>query len=202
MLQAIVCGYLGADAECKSENGKEFTTFRVAHTDRWQDANGNQREATQWVDIILNGHPNVVNYLKTGTLVYVSGHCRLRCYSSAAARSFVAGMTISATHIELLGGQTDAIPRKLYSQDGTMHDVNKYFHCDAPGEILNNGKGKYFAVDDNGWVLPLADAPEDIQKQVTQVDGSAQLNQAQQEQNQPANTEAKQKTTNSKRSAK
>lgn len=164
MLQATICGYLGADATVKNENGREFTTFRVAHTDRWTDAAGQTKETTQWIDVILGGRPAVVSYLKAGTLVYVSGHTRLRCYSSEKARGFVAGMTISAVHIELLGGKTDPVPRRLYDSDGAIHDVIKYFHTDAPGTILMNQRGDRFAVDDNGWVLPMADAPADVQQ--------------------------------------
>lgn len=164
MLQATIAGYLGADAETKSENGKEFTTFRVAHSERWTDGNGQARESTQWVDVIMTGRPNVAAYLKGGTLVYVSGHARLRCYSSEKARGFVAGLTISAVHIELLGGKTDAVPRRLYDNDGVMHEVNKYYHTNMAGGILMNQRGDRFAVDDNGWVLPMQEAPSDVQQ--------------------------------------
>lgn len=174
MLQCTVAGYLGADAEIKSENGKEFTTFRVAHSDRWTDANGQTKESTQWVDVILSGHPKVAEFLRKGTLVYCSGHCRLRCYSSEKARGFVAGITISATSIELLGGNSDAIPARLYSANGTMHNVIKYYHTDAAGEVLTNGRGKQFAVDDNGWVLPLEQAPADVQQQAQQAETTDQ----------------------------
>lgn len=164
MFQSIVCGYLGADAEAKDENGNVFITFRVAHTDRWKDTAGNQKESTQWIDCIMSGHPAVFDYLKQGTLVYVSGHARLRCYSSAAARSFVAGCTISVVTLELLGGSGDAVPRRLFSHDGKQHDVQKFFHTDCPGEVLTNGRGKEFAVDDNGWVLPMEDAQQQMQQ--------------------------------------
>lgn len=165
MLQAMCCGYLGADAEKKSENGREFTTFRVAHTDRWTDQQGVQHDSTQWVDVILNGHPNVADYLKAGTLVYVAGHMKLRCYSSEKARGFVAGVTISATSIELLGGQGDVVPRRLYDAAGTMHNVTKYYNTDVRGEVLTNGRGKSFHVDDNGWVFPLeGDTQQSLQK--------------------------------------
>lgn len=176
MLQAIVCGYLGADAVTKNENGREFTSFRVAHSDRWTDANGNPQESTTWVDVILNGRPKVTEFLKAGTLVYVSGHTRLRCYSSEKARGFVAGMTISAVHIELLGGKTDEVPRRLYDEDGVMHEVQRFFHTQMAGGILMNQRGDKFAVDDNGWVLPMADAPTDVQQASEPATSSSQTN--------------------------
>lgn len=174
MLQAIVCGYLGADAECKTEQGREFTTFRVAHSDRWVDADKQTHESTTWVDCIMSGHPNVAEYLKQGTLVYVSGHVKLRAYSSEKVRAFVAGMTISVVTVELLGGGSDAVPRRLFDRAGVMHDVKKYYFTDAPGEILTNGRGKEFAVDDNGWVFPMEIAQQQMQAQDAQQQSQGQ----------------------------
>lgn len=190
MLQSFVIGYLGADAEVKGENGKEFTTFRVAHSERWKGADGVEHDTTQWVDVILNGKPNVVEYLKAGTLVYAAGHCKLRCYSSEKARGFIAGITISAVTIELLGGQSDLVPKKLYSSDGKMHDIFKYYYCqDTRGEVLTNGRGKEYAVDDNGWVLPLEQAQAQVAAQEAE-----QAQQAEQSQ-QAEQTRQAQKTT-------
>ena len=168
MLQASVVGYLGADAEVKSVNGQEFTTCRVAHTDRWKDQAGQTHESTQWVDLTINGRPNVVEYLKQGTLVYAAGHVKLRCYSSEKARGFVAGLTISVVTIELLGGNSDAVPARLYDTSGNMVDVVKYYHCELSGAQLTNGRGKFFVSDDNGWVLPLQQAPTEVQQAVNQ----------------------------------
>lgn len=168
MLQASVCGYLGADAEVKSVNGQEFTTCRVAHTDRWKDQSGQTHESTQWVDLTLNGRPAVVDYLKQGTLVYAAGHVKLRCYSSEKARGFVAGLTISVVTIELLGGNSDVVPARLYDSAGNMVDVTKYYHCELSGAQLTNGRGKLFVSDDNGWILPIQQAPTEVQQAVSQ----------------------------------
>ena len=168
MLQASVVGYLGADAEVKNVNGQEFTTCRVAHTDRWKDQSGQTRESTLWIDLTLNGRPNVVDYLKQGTMVYAAGHVKLRCYSSEKARGFVAGLTISVVTIELLGGNSDAVPARLYDTSGNMVDVVKYYHCELSGAQLTNSRGKLFVSDDNGWVLPLQQAPAEVQQAMGQ----------------------------------
>lgn len=168
MLQASVVGYLGADAEVKNVNGQAFTTCRVAHTDRWKDQAGQTHESTQWIDLTLNGKPAVVDYLKQGTMVYAAGHVKLRCYSSEKARGFVAGMTISVVTIELLGGNSDAVPTRLYDASGNMVDVVKYYHCELSGAQLTNGRGKLFVSDDNGWVLPIQQAPAEVQQAMNQ----------------------------------
>ena len=196
MLQAIVCGYLGADAERKTEQGREFTTFRVAHSDRWVDANQQTHESTTWVDCIMSGHPNVAEYLKQGTLVYVSGHVKLRAYSSEKVRAFVAGMTISVVTVELLGGGSDAVPRRLYDKAGIMHEVRKYYYTDTPGEVLTNGRGREFAVDDNGWVFPMEEAQKQMQAQGAQWQGLDKSDASAADGSEPSGSESKNTKSN------
>lgn len=155
MLQQIVIGNLGSDAEFKSENGHEFTTFRVAHTDSWNDANGQRQSRTQWIDIIMNGKPNVLPYLRRGTMVCVIGSVSTRVYPSAKDRCWKAGLTINAYRIELLGGNPDPVPRQLFDESGAIHDVSKFYHTDVVNSILMNSRGEQFQVDENGWIFPI-----------------------------------------------
>lgn len=158
MLQAMLIGNLGADCQLQESNGRKFTTARVAHNERWTDAAGQVHDQTQWVDIILNDHPKVAEFLKAGTQVFVIGNVQTRVYSSQKDRCMKAGITISVRHIELIGGRSDEVPAKLYDQNGVMHDVMKYYHTDLAGGVLVSQRGQQFAVDDNGWVLPMEQA--------------------------------------------
>lgn len=158
MLQAMLIGNLGADCQLQEANGRKFTTARVAHNERWTDAAGQVHDQTQWVDIILNDHPKVAEFLKAGTQVFVIGNIQTRVYSSQKDRCMKAGITISVRHIELIGGRSDEVPAKLYDQNGVMHHVMKYYHTDLAGGVLMSQRGQQFAVDDNGWVLPMEHA--------------------------------------------
>ena len=82
MLQTTIIGFLGADAECKVYNAKEFTTFRVSHSDKWKSEDGVTHEQTTWVDCVINGKPPVLPFLKKGTQVLCQGSTSLRIYSS------------------------------------------------------------------------------------------------------------------------
>lgn len=155
MLQQIVIGNLGSDAEFKNENGHEFTVFRVAHTESWNDAAGQKQSRTQWVDVIMNGKPNVLPYLKRGTMVCAIGSLTTRVYSSAKDRCMKAGLTINAVRVELLGGSTESIPRNLYDQNGQLHEVQKFYHTDVTECTLMSQRGETFLVDPNGWVAPV-----------------------------------------------
>ena len=108
MFRVEVIGNLGADAQVKSENGKEFVSFNVAHTDRWTDNTGTTHETTQWVSCIINdAKSKVVQYLTKGKQVFVRGEARLRVYSSEQARATVAGITVRVREIELVGGRSE-----------------------------------------------------------------------------------------------
>lgn len=161
MLQSILIGHLGADAVAKNDNGKEFIAFRVANTDKWTNASGQVNEKTTWVDCVMNGRPKVFDFLKKGQMVYVAGSVSLRVYSSAKDRCMKAGLTINVKQIELLGGRTDDVPSKLFTEDGkTEINVGKFFYAPqvqrSPAEpetmVLVSRSGERFLADRDGWV--------------------------------------------------
>lgn len=165
MLQAMLIGNLGADCEKKEANGRKFTTARVAHNERWTDASGQVHDNTSWVDLILSDWPAVAEYLKAGTSVFVVGNIQTRVYSSAKDKCMKAGITISVRHIELLGGRSDVVPSRLYDEQGIQYDVVKYYHTDLAGGVLMSMRGAQFAVDDNGWVMPMEQAQALMQQE-------------------------------------
>lgn len=163
MLQVNCIGHLGGDAELKNANGKEFTTFRIAHSERWTDDSGQQHEYTTWVDCIINGKPGVFEYLKRGQQVFVSGGCSLRVYSSAKDRCMKAGLTINVRSVELLGTKVDTVPSQLINPaDGSIHNVVKYYlipdfvdNLNSEGLTpLQSRNGGNFVVNGKGWVFP------------------------------------------------
>lgn len=104
MLQAIIIGNLGADAQVKNVNGNVFVSFNVAHSERWTDEFGNKNEKTIWVSCSLSGDGGkLLKYLKKGQTIYAQGRLSTRVYSSEKARGYVAGINLSIQHIELVG---------------------------------------------------------------------------------------------------
>lgn len=162
MLQATVIGNVGADAQFQSKDGRDFVTFRVAHNDIWTDQAGVQHTNVVWVDCIMNGKPRVAEYIKAGTQVVVVGNVTLRVYSSAKDKCMKAGMTINTMSVQLLGGLSDAVPRRLYDVNGAQHDVQKYYMTDVKDATLQSLKGEQFKTDANGWITPVL--PDDTQQ--------------------------------------
>ena len=150
-------GNLGANAEIKTADGREFVTFRIAHNDSFKGADGVRKETSMWVDCTMNcttGRPAVLPYLTKGTTVCVVGNVSLRVYSSEKDRCMKAGLTIHVQKLELLGGSGDAIPRRLYTSDGVMVDVNKYYHAETQEPVLYDQRGNGYQVAEGGWILP------------------------------------------------
>lgn len=173
MLQTTIIGYLGADAEIKSLNGKEFTTMRIAHTNKWTDDAGTTHEETTWVDCTINGTPSVNQYLKKGQLVMCAGNTSLRVYSSAKDRCMKAGLKINVKTIELLGSKTDDVPSVLYKEDGGEQvELRKFYHCaqvvredkDPESIYLVSKGGQRFRADRKGWVYAEQNDPQKAQE--------------------------------------
>lgn len=170
MFQITAIGFIGGDAEVKSANGREFTTFRVAHSDKWTDESGVVHDNTTWIDCVMNGRPAVVDFLKRGQQVFVAGSASLRVYSSAKDRCMKAGCQVNVRSVELLGGRGDDVPAKLYdANDGHEVSVVKYFQSpdlvrDKKGVEwypLVSRSGDRFVCDRNGWITRFNEQPDD-----------------------------------------
>lgn len=101
MLQKIeIIGNLVQDAELKSgKEGKEFISFRVAVSEQ----SGEDRKTTYY-DVIC-GRSGVLNYLKKGQPVYVSGRLSVSAISKDG-KAFL-NASISAKDLVLIGGTKD-----------------------------------------------------------------------------------------------
>lgn len=108
MLQAVLIGHLGADVQVNDVNGNKFASMRVASSESYKDGEGNKVEKTTWVDVTLNKYEGIAPYLKKGTQVYVRGFLSTRVYDSKVDHCKKAGITISATELQLLSSQRES----------------------------------------------------------------------------------------------
>lgn len=170
MLKVEIIGNLGADCEIKESNGSKFVTMRIAHTTNYVKDDGTKQESTIWVDVTLNNaESKVIPYLKQGVRVFVRGNGSLRVYSSKKDRCMKAGLTVSASEIELVGGQSDDVPRQLILPDsGQLVDVTKYYAAnvdtskwekDDVGYLVDT-KGHQYTLAKGGWVKPIPETQE------------------------------------------
>lgn len=80
--QCQFIGRLGADPEIKSfSNGGKVANLRLACTEKWKSKDGEKKERTEWVSIVIQSDGLVgiaERYLKKGSLVMLTGQLRTR----------------------------------------------------------------------------------------------------------------------------
>ncbi|MBS1579057.1 MAG: single-stranded DNA-binding protein [Bacteroidetes bacterium] len=103
MIKLQVIGNLGKDATVNNVNGKNVINFTVAHTEKFKDAQGNQKDRTTWVDCAYwTDRTAVAPYLKKGTQVYVEGTPDVRTYTRQDGTNGAA-LTLRIASVQLLG---------------------------------------------------------------------------------------------------
>jgi single-strand DNA-binding protein len=107
MIKLQVIGNLGKDCVTNNVNGKTVMNFTVAHTEKFRDAQGNQKDRTIWVDCAYwSDRTGIAPYLRKGTQVYVEGNPDVRTYTKNDG-TFGATLTLRVLSIQLLGGRAD-----------------------------------------------------------------------------------------------
>ncbi|MCW3086794.1 MAG: single-stranded DNA-binding protein [Sediminibacterium sp.] len=107
MIKLQVIGNLGKDALVNNVNGKNVINFTVAHTERYKDAQGNQKDKTTWVDCAYwTDRTAVAPYLKKGTQVFVEGQPDVRTYTTQDGRQG-ASLTLRISSVQLLGSKSN-----------------------------------------------------------------------------------------------
>ncbi|MBC7849251.1 MAG: single-stranded DNA-binding protein [Chitinophagaceae bacterium] len=104
-LQAI--GHLGKDCVTNVVGGKNVINFSIAHTEKFKDAQGNQKEKTTWVECAYwTDRTAIAPYLRKGTQVYVDGTPELRTYPKNDGTTG-ASLNLRVASVQLLGGKGD-----------------------------------------------------------------------------------------------
>jgi single-strand DNA-binding protein len=104
MIKLQIVGNLGRDCTVKEVNGKNVIGFTVAHTERFKDSTGNQKERTTWVDCSYwTDRTAVAPYLKKGQLVYAEGAPEADAYLNKENQP-AATLRLRVSNIQLLGG--------------------------------------------------------------------------------------------------
>ncbi len=103
MIKLQVIGNLGKDAVVNNVNGKSVINFSVAHTEKFKDAQGVQKDKTIWVECAYwTDRTAIAPYLKKGTQVYAEGTPDLRAYTTQDGKTGTS-LTLRIGSVQLLG---------------------------------------------------------------------------------------------------
>ena len=107
MIKLQIIGNLGKDCIVKEVNGKNVINFSVAHTERFKDSTGAQKERTTWVECAFwTDRTAIAPYLKKGQLVFAEGSAEADGYMNKENQA-AATLRMRVRDIQLLGGRTD-----------------------------------------------------------------------------------------------
>lgn len=107
MIKMQVIGHLGKDCIVKEVNNKTVINFTVAHSERWKDSNGVQKERATWVECAYwTDKTTIAQYLTKGKTVYVEGIPEADAYKNKEGDA-AATLRLRCSNIQLLsGGET------------------------------------------------------------------------------------------------
>ncbi|MFZ5796855.1 MAG: single-stranded DNA-binding protein [Thermodesulfobacteriota bacterium] len=104
--KTMLIGNLGADVDLRhTKNQTVVAALRIATTERWKDAQGNQREATEWHRVVTFGRLAEIcgEYLAKGSRVYVEGRLQTRKWEDSDGNPRFT-TEIIARELKMLGG--------------------------------------------------------------------------------------------------
>ena len=107
MIQIICNGNLGADAERKEINGKMYITFRMGVR---------TRRDTQWVSVLYRDSEKLMEYLKKGQSVIISGEPSFNTYVSKDGKINI-DVSVFANTLDLAGSKGDTLTTTNQQQD-------------------------------------------------------------------------------------
>jgi len=112
MIKLQVIGNLGKDAKKKeTTSGKPFIEFSVAHTEKYRDGEGNQKEKTIWVNCTWwTEKSGILPYLTKGATIYTEGQPDVRAYTPNGADVPKAVQTLRVSMVQLLGNRNESHP--------------------------------------------------------------------------------------------
>lgn len=112
MIKLQIVGNLGKDCIVKEVNGKNVINFNVAHTERYKDSQGNQKERTTWVECAYwTDKTAVAQYLTKGKTVYAEGSPEADAYMNKDGQA-ASTLRMRVQTIQLIGGNSGEAPQQ------------------------------------------------------------------------------------------
>ena len=119
MIKLQIVGNLGKDCIVKEVNGKNVINFSVAHTERYKDGQGIQKERTTWVECAYwTDKTAVAQYLTKGKTIYAEGSPDAEAYMNKDNQA-AATLRMRVQSVQLLGGNGGEAPQNTQSSGGS-----------------------------------------------------------------------------------
>ena len=124
MIKLQIIGNLGKDCIVKEVNGKNVINFSVAHSERYKDAQGNQKERTTWVECAYwTDRTTVAQYLTKGRTVYAEGTPEADAYSNKEGQP-AATLRMRVQNVQLLSSNNENSNNNQNDNSNFVQDSN------------------------------------------------------------------------------
>ncbi len=130
MIKLTAIGNLGKDCTVNTVNNKTVINFSVAHTEKFKDSMGVQKDKTIWVECAYwTDRTAIAPYLKKGTQVYVEGSPDIRNYTTKEGATG-SSLTLRVQSVQLIGGKNnEGIPNNEgASAQGSTYNYNNNYN--------------------------------------------------------------------------
>jgi single-strand DNA-binding protein len=110
--KTVVVGHLGRDPEMRYlPSGTPVTSFSVATTRKWNNAEGQPQEKTTWFRVSVFGKQAEAcnQYLTKGRLVLVEGEIDASAWTSKTTGEARASLELRARTVRFLGGRGERV---------------------------------------------------------------------------------------------
>ena len=137
MIKLTLIGNLGKDCVVNNVNGKNVINFNVAHTEKFKDSSGMQKEKTIWVECAYwSDRTGISPYLKKGTNVYLEGSPDVRTYTTNEGKQG-ASLRLTVQYVQLLGSrnnegggqQENNQPQQQQNTPATSYNYNNNYNA-------------------------------------------------------------------------
>jgi single-strand DNA-binding protein len=160
MIKLQIIGNLGKDCIVKEVNGKNVINFSVAHSEKFRDAQGTEKERTTWVECAYwIEKTNVAQYLTKGRTVYAEGYPQADAYANKDGQP-AATLRMRVINIQLLssntgGGEGVSTQQQQYpSSNTTENSFEKNSYTQAASPVSEETKSAVGMDGANGSDLP------------------------------------------------
>ncbi len=107
MIKLQVIGNIGRDCVVNNVNGKSVINFSVAHTEKFKDAQGQQKDKTIWVECAYwTDRTTIAPYLKKGQQVYAEGTPDIRTYTTKEGAPG-SSLSLRVSMVQFIGGRNE-----------------------------------------------------------------------------------------------
>ena len=135
MIKLQVIGNIGKDCVVNNVNGKNVINFSVAHTEKFKDAQGVQKDKTIWVECAYwTDRTAVSQYLTKGKTVYAEGSPEADAYMNKDNQA-AATLRMRVQSLQLVGGS--GVDNPGQNSGSGMSSGSAYAPAAAPAPVAS-----------------------------------------------------------------